>query len=374
MILLGSTGSIGTNTLKVANAFGLPIESLSAGKNIALFNTQIHQYRPKNICIADINDAAKLDMAYIKAQNIRVFFGEEGLLDMIKASQSTLAVNALVGYAGLAPSLVIKQCGKKLALANKESLVNAGWLFADYPITPIDSEHFGLWYLHTARAIHRLCITASGGALRDMPLDKLPFATPAEALKHPNWSMGQKITIDSATMVNKLFEVLEAYWLFGIQHIDAYIEECSAIHALVEFVDGSITAHISHADMQLPIAYALDEQKAKSMRLIPRFDMSALTNIHLKPIDSKRYPVWDLKSTLLAYPKLGIVLNASNEIAVGAFLDSHIDFGSISACILESMRYFDSIKTHALTDIQDIRALDSEVRAFSASWLHVTRP
>ena len=177
MILLGSTGSIGTNTLKVANAFGLPIESLSAGKNIALFNTQIHQYRPKNICIADINDATKLDMAYIKAQNIRIFFGEEGLLDMIKASQSTLAVNALVGYAGLAPSLVIKQCGKKLALANKESLVNAGWLFADYPITPIDSEHFGLWYLHTARAIHRLCITASGGALRDMPLDKLPFAT-----------------------------------------------------------------------------------------------------------------------------------------------------------------------------------------------------
>ena len=369
MILLGSTGSIGTNTLKVASAFGLPVESLGAGKNIALFNEQIHHYRPKNICIADDRDLSKLDMSFIKMHNIEVFCGEGGLLEMIEASQSTLAVNALVGYVGLAPSLKIKQCGKKLALANKESLVTAGWLFENYPITPIDSEHFGLWYLHTSRQIHKLYITASGGALRSMPLQDLPFATPAQALKHPNWSMGQKITIDSATMVNKLFEILEAYWLFGLHNIDAFIEEYSAIHALVEFVDGSITAHISHADMQLPIAYALDERQAKLTRLIPRFDIATLSNLHFKPIDSRRYPVWELKSMILNYPKLGIVLNASNEVALRAFLDSRIGFGQISTCILQSIQQFESIKTHDFTDIQDIKRLDSEVRAFSASWL-----
>ncbi|WP_394996557.1 1-deoxy-D-xylulose-5-phosphate reductoisomerase [uncultured Helicobacter sp.] len=369
MILLGSTGSIGTNALKVATAFGLPIESLSAGKNIALFNEQIRRHRPKKICILDSEDLPKLDMPFIKAHDIEVFCTESGLLEMIESSQSTLAINALVGYAGLAPSLKIKQCGKKLALANKESLVSAGWLFAGYPITPIDSEHFGLWYLHTSRKIHKLYITASGGALRDMPLADLPSATPAQALKHPNWSMGQKITIDSATMVNKLFEVLEAYWLFGLSSIDAFIEEHSAIHALVEFVDGSITAHISHADMQLPIAYALDEQQAKCVRLIPRFDIATLTSLRFSPIDVRRYPVWELKPTLLAYPKLGIVLNASNEVALRAFLDSHICFGDISACILQSMRHFESVKTHTLTHLQDIKRLDSEVRAFSASWL-----
>lgn len=369
MILLGSTGSIGTNTLNVANAFGISIESLSAGKNIALFNQQIRHHRPQNICIADENDMPKLDMSFIREHNIRVFCGEKGLLEMIESSHSSLAVNAIVGYAGLAPSLKIMQCGKKLALANKESLVNAGWLFAGYPITPIDSEHFGLWYLHTTRQIHKLYITASGGALRDMPLQDLPFASIAQALKHPNWSMGQKITIDSATMVNKLFEILEAYWLFGLGDIDAFIEEQSAIHALVEFVDGSITAHISHADMQLPIAYALDEGQAKHTRLIPRFDIATFAHIHCKPIDPRRYPVWELKDTLLAYPKLGIVLNASNEVALRAFLDSQICFGDISACILRSMQYFESVKDHALTQIQDIRALDSEVRAFSASWL-----
>ncbi len=371
MILLGSTGSIGTNTLKVASAFGLPIESLSAGKNIALFNEQIRHHHPRKICIADSEDLPKLDMSFIKSHNIQIFSGEEGLSEMIESSQSHLAINALVGYAGLAPSLKIKQCGKKLALANKESLVSAGWLFADYPITPIDSEHFGLWYLHTARKIHKLYITASGGALRDMPLADLPSATPAQALKHPNWSMGQKITIDSATMVNKLFEILEAYWLFGISDIDAFIEEHSAIHALIEFVDGSITAHISHADMQLPIAYALDEQQAKHTRLIPRFDIATLAALRFSPIDVRRYPVWELKNTLLAYPKLGIVLNASNEVALHAFLDSRISFGKISACILRSVQYFESIKTHALADIQDIKALDSEVRAFSTSWLNL---
>ena len=406
MILLGSTGSIGVNTIKVAKTFNMPIEALSAGRNIDLLNTQMREVLPQKIAIADSKDFPKLDNAFIKKHKISVYCEESGLLEMIGDSQSALVVNALVGFAGLAPSLQAKQCGKKLALANKESLVVAGWLLKDYKITPIDSEHFGLWYLaQNTRFLHaqdfenphardsknsqntqdstnfqnpqdfpmqsgikKLLLTASGGALRDMPLEKLANATPQEALKHPNWSMGQKITIDSATMINKLFEVLEARWLFGIECINALIEKNSLIHALIEFVDGSLCAHICHSDMRLPIAYALNPVFARTQNIIAPLDLNALSNLSLTPIDTKRYPLWNLKDTLLSAPKLGVTLNASNEVAVNAFLSGHIKFGTIEKIIFHALEKFESTKDCALANLEEIKELDSAVRKYSLTF------
>lgn len=363
MILLGSTGSIGTNALEIAAAFSIRIESLCAGRNISLLNQQIAQYNPKNVCIAHKADSIRL----IKG-DYRLFYGAEGILEMIESSQSTLVLNALVGFAGLAPSFKTLQCGKKLALANKESLVNAGWLLQKEQITPIDSEHFGLWYLTQNRPINELYITASGGAFRDYPLDKIACASPQEALKHPNWQMGQKITIDSATMTNKLFEILEARWLFNTQHIDAFIESSSSIHALVEHPDGSITAHISNPDMKLPIAYALNPILASQHRYIKPLSLTSL-NLCLKPIDPHRYPLWNLKDEILQTPQKGIVLNASNEVAVQYFLANSIPFGAISTLIAAIMEQFADFNFNSLNDLNSITALDRQVRINSQEWL-----
>ena len=363
MVILGSTGSIGTNALEVATRFGIPIESLSAGKNIALLNQQIAAHKLKNVCIADKSDSHKLISG-----NYRLFCGNSGILEMIESSQSMLVINALVGFVGLAPSFKILQCGKKCALANKESLVNAGWLLQDSHITPIDSEHFGLWYLLGNRPLHKLYITASGGAFRDYPLDKIPLATPQEALKHPNWQMGQKITIDSATMANKLFELLEARWLFDTSHIDALIESSSSIHALIEFKDGSTTAHISHPDMKLPIAYAINPALAMEQGFISPLSPYSLS-LSFKPIESTRYPLWTLKDTLLHTPQKGVVLNASNEVAVAHFLSRHIPFGEISALVLAMIESFADTDFSTLRSLESICALDKNVRAKSTEWL-----
>ena len=363
MILLGSTGSIGTNALEVAKSFNIPIESLCAGRNITLLNQQIAQYKPKNVCIADKNDAHKLISGHYT-----LFCGSDGRLGMIESSYSSLVLNALVGFAGLKPSFKALQCNKKLALANKESLVNAGWLLQNADITPIDSEHFGLWYLQNNRPIAKLYITASGGAFRDYPLDKISLATPQEALKHPNWQMGHKITIDSASMANKLFEILEARWLFDTQNIDALIEASSSIHALVAFKDGSITAHLSNPDMKLPIAYALNPTLAMNENIIEPFSPQSLS-LCLKPIDTLRYPLWNLKNILLDTPQKGVVLNSSNEVAIESFLAQKIPFGEISALILAMMTHFDSFAFHSLCDLESICALDEEVRNKSTQWL-----
>lgn len=366
MILLGSTGSIGVNALNVAKAFGISVESMCAGSNIALLNKQITQFHPKRVCIANKQDSSKL-----VALDYKLYFGESGIEQMIADSSSKLVLNALVGFMGLSPSLKALECGKALALANKESLVAAGWLFQNANITPIDSEHFALWYLATNRpkdSIEKLYITASGGALRDYPLESIQNAKLDEVLAHPNWQMGRKITIDSATMVNKLFEVLEARWLFDMTNIDALIEPSSTIHGLIAFKDGSFSAHLSSPDMKLPIAFALDKAKALDSSLIAPLHLETLS-LNFKPICTKRYPLWSLKEHILQYPKLGIVLNASNEVALNAFVEQKIAFGDISALILAMIEKFDNVKMQELSDLESIKALDSEVRSASLSYL-----
>lgn len=352
MILLGSTGSIGVNTLNIARKFNLNVEILVAGRNIELLNQQIKEFNPKRVVIDK-----KEDISLVNHKNVS--FGEEAILQAIEESETLTVVNALVGFLGLKPTLKAIECGKKIALANKESLVVAGKFIDQTKLKPIDSEHFGLWYLLQNKKVDSMMVTASGGSFRDYPLEKLANVSIKEALEHPNWSMGNKITIDSATMTNKMFELMEAAWLFDIRKLDAIIETKSLIHAFINFSDGSTTAHIANASMQLPIAYAIlgscDEQILKPV------DLLEVANLEFRKIETSRYPIWEIKDEILNNLDLGVVLNAANEVAVAKFLNSQIGFLDISKITLNAINKFNDVKP---TSIDDIFEIDKEVRNY----------
>jgi len=353
IVILGSTGSIGVNTLHIAKHYKRPIEALVMGTNIALLNEQIAQYKPLYVGIAREEDRHKVN-------HDKVFVGAEGILEIIERSQSKTIVNALVGYTGLAPTLKATSLGKRVALANKESLVVAGEFIDMSLITPIDSEHFGLWYLLNERPLSKLYITASGGAFREWELEKMKDARFADALQHPNWSMGNKITIDSATMTNKLFELLEAKWLFDTSDIDALIEKKSMIHALAEFTDGSTTAHFAGVDMKLPIAFALQGEVKEA--ILPPVDLLAMGSVEFLPIEASRYPIWQIKAHILANPHLGVVVNASNEEAIKSFQKGECSFFGMSDIVLDAYEKFKDTKAK---NIAEIIAIDKEVRAYA---------
>ncbi|WP_292662718.1 1-deoxy-D-xylulose-5-phosphate reductoisomerase [Nitratifractor sp.] len=352
MILLGSTGSIGLNTLEICRRYQLPIEGLVAGNNLERLQEQIDEFQPELVAIADPARIGEI-------RHPRVYAGPEGILRLLEESTSPRVVNALVGYAGLAPTLKTLELGRRLALANKESLVVAGAFLDRTKIFPIDSEHFGLWYLQNGRPIERLILTASGGAFRDRNPERIRSADYAEALRHPNWSMGDKITIDSASMANKLFELLEARWLFDTPHVDAVIERNSVVHALVEFRDGSTTAHLADVDMKLPIAYALECPVTEPV--LDPVDLLGIGPIAFEEIDTERYPLWQLKAELLAHPRLGVVLNAANEAAMAGFREGRYDFGTMSDKILDAWRHFRDREPQSLAEVME---MDRQVREY----------
>lgn len=384
---MGSTGSIGTQALQIAKAENLPIEVLCAGENIDLLNAQIAEFRPK---IVVIKDSKKRHL--IRGAN-RVLCGESGILEALNLAKSKLVLNALVGFSGVKPSLESIARGKTLALANKESLVVAGFLMGREnlaKILPVDSEHFALKELldsHTKSMldsapqnnftphIKKMLITASGGAFRDLPLDEIPKQSAKKALNHPTWAMGRKITIDSATMINKLFEILEAKWLFGayfsanlgaenITNIDAVIERTSTIHALIQTADNAIIAHLSSNDMRLPIASALLGAKAKRKAFIKELDLLNL-NLRFEKIDINRYPLWTLKDSLLKCPKLGIILNAANDILVEQFLNDEIIFCDIAKRIFKVVeRFGDESSLDLIKNIADIMEINTKIADF----------
>lgn len=355
MIVLGSTGSIGVNTLNIARKFNLNVEVLVAGSNIKVLNEQIKEFNPKCVVIANEKDIKDVN-------HPKVSFGQEAILKAIEEADSKTVVNSLVGFLGLKPTLKAIECGKKIALANKESLVVAGKFIDQTHLSPIDSEHFGLWYLLQDKKINSMTVTASGGSFRDYPLEQLKNVSIKEALNHPNWSMGNKITIDSATMTNKMFELVEAAWLFNTSKLDAIIETKSLIHALINFCDGSSTAHIANASMQLPIAYAIlgrcDEQVLEPVNLLE------VGNLEFREIESSRYPIWEVKDEILNNLDLGVVLNAANEVAVSKFLNSQIGFLDVSKITLDALNRFNSVKPQSIEDIFEI---DKEVRAYCDS-------
>lgn len=352
MILLGSTGSIGVNTLEIAKKFALNVEVLVAGRNIELLNSQIKEHNPKKVIIASKDDIKKVN-------HKNVFFGEEAILEAIEDSSSKTVVNALVGFLGLKPTLKAIECGKKVALANKESLVVAGKFIDQKNLSAIDSEHFGLWYLLQDKQIDSMTITASGGSFRNYPLEALKDVSIKEALNHPNWKMGNKITIDSATMTNKMFELIEAAWLFGTKKLDAVIEPKSLVHAFVNFKDGSTTAHIANASMQLPISYAILGRV--DCEILKPINLLEISSLEFKKIEESRYPIWSLKDEILNNLDLGVVLNAANEVAVSKFLSGKIGFLDISKTSFEAINRFNSLKA---SNIEDIFEIDKEVRRY----------
>ena len=353
MIVLGSTGSIGVNTLEIAKKFKLPIDVLVAGNNIELLNKQLTQFNPRVVIVASAENINKVNHKNVKA-------GLLAVLDEIEISNSDIVVNALVGFFGLEPTIKAIECGKRVALANKESLVVAGDFIDCSKLTPIDSEHFGLWYLMDQnKKIDNLMITASGGSFRDYPIEKLSLVTIEEALNHPNWSMGNKITIDSATMTNKLFELIEAKWLFNTNKCDAIIETKSIIHALINYNDGSTTAHLAHTNMQLPIAYAILGEVSEP--ILDPVNLIELQNMEFREITKERYPIWEVKDELLNNKNLGVILNGANEIAVEMFLKGRIGFLEVSKVSLHALNKFHNIK---ISSIEDLFVANEAVRRY----------
>ena len=361
LVLLGSTGSIGTQALDVIDGFAGEWEvlALSANSNIDLLEKQARKYRPLYLAIG--NNKLKEELEYrLDDLNIRVLSGAEGLEFLAGELEADLVINSIVGAAGLKPTIAALKAGNKLALANKESLVIGGEIidrhFSDQVILPIDSEHNAIFQLldgKKAEEVENIILTASGGPFRNYPREKLDKVTVEEALKHPNWDMGGKITIDSATMMNKGLEVIEAHWLFkqSYDKIGAIIHPESIIHSMVEFVDGSILAEMSLPDMRLPIQYVLTYPERRPARR-ERLDLVKAGQLNFEEPDYEKFPALRLAYEAgQAGGTMPVVLNAANEIAVAAFLERKIPFTMIPELIEKVMDKHDNISRPSLEDI-----------------------
>ncbi|OPX25597.1 MAG: 1-deoxy-D-xylulose-5-phosphate reductoisomerase [Candidatus Latescibacteria bacterium 4484_107] len=363
ILILGSTGSIGTSTLDVVDHFPdrFPVAGLSAGKNAGLLLEQAKRYRPGAVAIGDPVAVPALKSA-LTPLGIRVFGGPDAVLELIEETAADLTVNALVGAAGLLPTMKAIERGMDVALANKESLVMAGALVMErvrergVRLLPVDSEHSAIWQCLAGSdhpAIRRLMLTASGGPFVDWSAERMASITPKDALDHPTWNMGPKVTVDSATMMNKGLEIIEAHWLFDMapDHIQVVVHRQSIVHSLVEFVDGSTLAQLSPPDMRLPIQLALTYPERWPRQATP-LDLAALGTLSFESPDRKRFPCLNL-----AYQALGIggtmpaVLNAANEVAVRAFLDERIPFTRIAELNERTMARHEVIAHPGLEDI-----------------------
>ena len=353
MIVFGSTGSIGVNALKLAALKKLRVSALACGGNIKLLNEQIERFKPEFVCIKE-----QKDRHLVKHKN--VFVGQEGLEKILELSDDTLLLNAIVGFAGLKSTLKAHKLHKKIALANKESLVVAGEFLKGANIIPVDSEHSALSALIQARQnIKKLYICASGGAFFKFKIKNLKSVKLSDALKHPNWSMGAKLTIDSATMANKLFEIIEAYHLFATKEIDAFIEPKSLLHALCEFQNGATSAYFSKPDMKLAIAEAIFD--THELEILPPLDFVKLSSLKFHKISLKKYPLFALKNIFLEKPSLGVIINAANEVMVERFLKQKCEFLDISKGVLRALEHFEGV---AITELEEVFEYDRKVREY----------
>ena len=353
--LLGASGSIGTQTIDIllAQKSEFRLVAFSVGKQKEKAESILHAFPSvEAVCFANEEDARHFHVFH---PQLKVFHGDEGLLQLIEAVPADMLVNALVGFVGLVPTIRALEAGLTVATANKESLVVGGTLINDLldqgkgRIIPIDSEHVGVakCLAKAKKEVRKVYITASGGALRDVPLNELKYVTPERALAHPNWQMGAKITIDCATMMNKGFELIEACVLFrrDMDHFGVLMHRESMMHACVELPSGKYLCDISSPDMHGPIAYALSEGRCK-YHLTKTNDLSKLKGLHFFNFDPERYPAVELAKR--AYGRGGnalAILNAANEVAVHAFLDHIIRFTDIVPLVemaLEKLPYLPS--------------------------------
>jgi 1-deoxy-D-xylulose-5-phosphate reductoisomerase len=363
LAILGSTGSIGVNTLNIVHQFPEKFEvvSLSAGHNTQLLKQQILQFRPKVVSVLNKELSAALQREFPTIP-VEIVHGVEGLIQVATHPEVDQVVSAIVGAVGLIPTLSAIKTGKAIALANKESLVMAGKIVMEEAkrnnaqILPVDSEHSAIFQAmlgHQKEDVHRLILTASGGPFLNLPIARLQEVTVKEALNHPHWEMGKKITIDSASLMNKGLEVIEAHWLFDIpvEKIAVQIHPQSIVHSMVEYIDGSIVAQMGIADMRIPISYALSFPQRLNLKLSP-LDLSQSGALTFSSPDPKRFPC--LK---LAYRSIEIgetmpaVLNAANEIAVSAFLEGSVKFTDIPLLLQRVMEEHEVKSVHTIEDI-----------------------
>ena len=361
--ILGSTGSIGVNTLHIVNQFPerFKVISLSAGLNTQLLKQQIIQFRPKVVSVLNKELSETLRRELPNA-SVEIVHGIEGLIQVATHPEVDQVISAIVGAVGLIPTLSAIKTGKSLALANKEPLVMAGKIVMEearrnhVQILPVDSEHSAIFQAllgHRKEDVHRLILTASGGPFLNLPLARLHEVTVKDALNHPHWEMGKKITIDSASLMNKGLEVIEAHWLFNIpvEKIVVLIHPQSVIHSMVEYIDGSIVTQMGITDMKIPIAYALSFPERLHLNL-PPLDLSKREALTFSLPDPGKFPC--LK---LAYQSIEIgetmpaILNAANEVAVGAFLEGSLKFTEIPLVLKRVMEEHEVKPIHTIEDI-----------------------
>lgn len=369
IVILGSTGSIGTSALDVVSKFPdrFRVVGLAAGKNVSLLLKQIHQFKPELVAVSDEKTYKILKS---EVRNIEILFGTEGISSVAAMPGADTVISAIVGSAGLLPTIAAVRAGKLVALANKETLVMAGDIVMsevkkhNTTLLPVDSEHSAIFQCirgHEKDSIKKIILTASGGPFVGKTTEELEDVSPESALKHPNWSMGKKITIDSATLMNKGLEVIEAHHLFGLppEKIDVLIHPQSIMHSIVEFNDGSYLAQLSNPDMKGPIAYALSFPE-RLQGVMESIDWEQLSGLTFQKPDNKTFPCLSLAySALKTGGTMPAVLNASNEIAVEAFLDGIIGFNRIPVIIKKVM---DSHKLQPADDIDRILYADRWAR------------
>lgn len=370
--LLGATGSIGRQTLDViaAHPESFSLVAMSFGKNVSLGLDIIHTFQPELVAVAtkQIHDGIRADVP----PGVKVVYGDTGLIEAAVFEKADVVLNALLGSVGLEPTLAAIRAGKTMALANKETLVTAGHLVMEAArehhvrVLPVDSEHSAIFQClqgENKKDISRLVLTASGGSFRDKGREELKEVTVKEALNHPNWSMGAKITIDSATMMNKGFEVIEAHWFFDVpyEHIEVVLHKESIIHSMVEFVDASVIAQLGHPDMRIPIQFALSHPERLEWIGANRLNLWEVQTLHFEKIDMDRF-----RCLRFAYEagKIGgtmpTVLNAANEEAVRLFLDGRLAFLDIETKIASALEYHTPV-SHP--DLETIKEADRETRA-----------
>ena len=360
--LLGSTGSIGTQALDVVrdNADRFGVYALVARQNVDLLAQQAHEFRPEVVVIADEQYYAPLKDALADLP-MKVWAGADAIADVVQMAPVDVVLTAMVGYAGLRPTLAALEAGKAVALANKETLVVAGELVTatarrtGAPILPVDSEHSAIFQClvgQDASAVEKVILTASGGPFRTTPREALADVTPAEALRHPNWSMGAKVTIDSASMMNKGFEMIEARWLFGLppERIEVVVHLQSIVHSMVQFADGAVMAQLGTPDMHLPIAYAL-AYPHRLRSAAPRLDFAQLSTLTFEAPDRERFRNLDYAyEAARRGGNMPCILNAADEVAVAAFLSGKIGFLAMSDLIAETMARTTFIATPTYDD------------------------
>ena len=363
LAILGSTGSIGVSTLEIVAAHPERFEvvSLTAGNNLDRLAKQILQFRPQMVAVLQPEDAVRLHRQ-LGQTSTTILAGIEGLIACATHEAVDMVVSAIVGAAGLMPTMAAIEAGKDIALANKETLVTAGPLVMeavarnDVQLFPVDSEHSAIFQSlvgHRRSDVRRLILTASGGPFRDRALAELKQVTPSDALAHPNWSMGRKISIDSATMMNKGLEVIEACWLFDLpsERVAVHIHPQSIIHSMVEYVDGAVIAQLGIPDMKTPIAYALSYPERLALDL-PALDLCTLATLTFQAPDLQRFPCLGLAyQAFAAGGTAPAVLNAANEVAVEAFLAGQIGFLDIAGTIRTTLEACRPVPLNHIDDV-----------------------